>query len=532
MSNLFSLLKANFINSIGINKILKEKRVTERYKSIFILVSMVVVAILLVYVGIKYFSLIADVLEASGNIDILLCLVFLASTAFIFFTSIYKAQGVLFSVKGLDMLMSLPITSTTILASKVINLLLLNYLLLIFVLIPPALVYFSRVDLSYLFFIYLFVGLIFMPLTPVIIASIIAFILSYIATKVKFKNLVLNIGTFAFFIGIMAISFKLQHILNSILINSKSIIDAFKKIYPPAYYFSQGVTNLDIKSLSMFIILSIIPFIIFLAIFNKVFKNINSKLGESFKKSNYKLIELKASSPIKALLKKEIKRYFSSSIYVVNTLVGLVLITMFSISCLLFGRDILELILKIQVDKEMIPLALIVFLSGAVSLSCTTQNSISIEGKNLWILKSLPLEVMDIFKGKIGLNLMILIPTIFINAVILIFTFNLSLVNMIWVISIPIIYSILISIIGLIINLYFPKFDWISEVTVVKQSLSSFLGIFIGMILVFIPIGIFIVFNIECINIYLSVVAGCLIGTIVLSLFILNTKGVELFNKL
>ena len=69
-------------------------------------------------------------------------------------------------------------------------------------------------------------------------------------------------------------------------------------------------------------------------------------LGETYRKSNYKLGSLKTESPIKSLTNQELRKYFSISIYVMNTAVGMVLILLVSILALFKGREIVDVMLK------------------------------------------------------------------------------------------------------------------------------------------------------------------------------------------
>ena len=70
------------------------------------------------------------------------------------------------------------------------------------------------------------------------------------------------------------------------------------------------------------------PLIAFIIIFSTVYTKILSKSMENYTKSNFKFKQgtLRKSSKIKALLVKEIKRYFSSPIYVINTIFGIILL--------------------------------------------------------------------------------------------------------------------------------------------------------------------------------------------------------------
>lgn len=532
MGSLYKIAKVGLINSIGIGKLFKRGTNEDPNKGLLVTIGVSIGILLVAMMPFIYATAMADVLTELNLLNLLLTSAIMISTMITFFTSVYKAQGVLFSAKDYEMLVSLPIKQSVILASKMIQLLILNYLLVGLVLIPTSIVYFTRVNLSPVFFAYLIVAVIFVPLIPIVLASIIAFILSYISSKLRYKNLFLILGSFGVTILIMVLSINIESIGEFATINSESIIEGVRKIYPPAIYFTSALVTLDIVSLLKFIVTSVVPFAIFLFVFSKLYKDINSKLGESFKSSNYKLTSLKTTSPIKALMRKEIKGYFSCPVYVLNTSLGVVLITIASIASLFFGEDIIAKVLDIPEAKDMIPVLMIGVLTLGVCMSCTTNSSISLEGKKLWILKSSPIDEMDIFKGKIAVNLLVLIPIILLNSFILLISLKMNLTNFIWMIIIPTLYAFVVSIGGILVNLYFPKLDWITEISVVKQSLSVIITILGGLMLGGISLGILIGFKITNFNLYFVGLSVALIFIIYLLWLLLNKRGRQLFNRL
>ena len=96
----------------------------------------------------------------------------------------------------------------------------------------------------------------------------------------------------------------------SLIENSSSIIEVTQKLYLPAYFFVDALTDGDILSLMVFLLDGIIPITLFVYLFANNFNKINSKLSETYKANNYKFKELKSSSPVIALFNKEVKRYF------------------------------------------------------------------------------------------------------------------------------------------------------------------------------------------------------------------------------
>lgn len=546
MSNLKILLKNSIMNNWGINKFLKEESKSERIKNISIFLAILLGIFSVGMLIVMYSLAIADQLGEYGYLNLILISAMILSTMFSFFTSVYKAQGVLFSSRDFETLMSLPIKPSIILASKMIELLLLNYLFVALVTIPPSIVYFMKADTSIVFFLYLLIGIVFIPLLPIVMAAIIVFAISYISSRMKHKALILNMGTLIVVIIIVIGSFKIDKIINMVIANSASIIEGIKTIYPPSYYFTDALANLSLLSMVKLILWSMIPFILFLIVFGRSFKSINLRLGETFKKSNYKLTTLKSNTLRGALIKKEFKRYFSSSIYVTNTIIGVVLVTVAAVACLIMGGDFVldQMAQSSDTDiqaiapllKQVMQFTPLIIISFGVGLTCTTGSAISIEGKNLWILKSSPLEVKDIFISKIAVNIILLVPAIIFDTIMLAIAFDLTLINFMWTILIPTLLAILVSVGGLLINLYFPKLDWTSEVQVVKQSLSSMISILMGGVLVavtiFVTIGINKVFAITNVNLYLGVIALLLFLLILLVYTLLKTKGEKLFNRL
>ncbi|WP_066895410.1 ABC transporter permease [Clostridium nigeriense] len=532
MNNLGSLLKITFINSSGINKFTKEKSKVERNKAIFLAITIGASIAVLLSMLVVYFKFLAKGLEEIGLLEILLVMGFMASTAMILFTSIYKAQGILFSFKDYDLLASLPIKKSDILISKMVYLLVINYLFAIFTLLPPAIIYYKYTSVSLLFFINLLLIFLVLPLVPIVLASILAFGISYISSRMKHKNLIIILGTLGIVFFMFVISFKSGDFVQTLIINSKSISEGILKIYPPAIWVVRGLTNNNFLYILLFIVYSLLIFSLFIIVFNKSFNKISARLQESYKKANYKVKEMKSSSQLMALVKKEIKRYFASPIYVVNTIIGPLLLLGMSIATIFLGDEVILSILEVDVIKDLIPIFIIVVVCGTLTLSCTTNSSISLEGKNLWILKSSPINTIEIFKAKILMNLILILPSVVIADIIFTISLNLSLSQSIWLILISSIYSLIVPTLGLIVNLYFPNLNWVSETAVVKQSASVLIQMLVGVGIIAIPVVIFIYGNILNLTMFLiGIVVYELIVLLGLTI-ILNTNCVKLFNKL
>ncbi|MCQ2968978.1 MAG: ABC transporter permease [Clostridium sp.] len=543
MDNLGVLLKIAFYNIIGINSLSKNiKEGKEKKKLIFTFFMIVFVGVIIATMSSIYSYGLAQVLNPIGELKLLLLFAILISSILIVFTYIYKAPDILFSSKDYELLSSLPIKNSTILCSKLMEMMIINYVYTALIMIPVSIVYFiTSGNNSWTFFLVAIIGLIFIPMIPVVIASIIAIIIYYISSKFRHKNVISIIIDLIATMLILYGSIKMNNIIDYFVYNSTSISNGIGKIYPPAQYLAQAMVNFDLVSLFKFIIVSVIPFAIFIGVFSKIFSNINKILGENYRKADYKLKDLKTSSQLAALIKGELRLYFSIRIYVMNTIVGIIIVLAVAALSLFNGKEFIQAILEQPNISEMFDLSklstliscgtLIITVFG-LGLACTTISSISLEGENLWIKKSLPISENYIFKAKIISNLILTIPTAIISNILFYIALKFDFIYLILNMVITILFSILSAVLGILINIYFPKLDWSNPTVVVKQSAAVFIGLIVTFASIALPIVAFLALKIENIFMFLNIISVILLCMVLISWNILMTKGIKQFNML
>lgn len=532
MNNVKLLIKANIINSFGLNRFLKESSKAEKTKMFFIGIA-ILWAVVAVFASVfAYFYMISDVLIQLDALAMLLVISFVNVSLISLFMSIYKASGYLFSFRDYDLLMSLPVKTSEVFTSKLLLLYSTNLMISIIIGLPSLIVYGIKSSSGIIYYIFAFIAMFFISLVPMIIGAALSFVLGKISTRFKSTNIIMIIGSFVLIILLMAGSNLLSNMSLEFVQNIAELMEAISKAYFPIIFYVNALVNLDILSLVGFIGVTVIPFALFVSIFAKSFKSINSKMHESFKASSYKMSSLKVSSSLNALYKKEISFYFSSYIYVLNTSIGVVMMTIFTIGIAIFGGDKMAEVLDLPMIKSFIVPAATAIVSLCICLACTTSSSISLEGKNLWVMKSLPIKPIEILKSKILVNLTIIIPALLIDIVILAVSFKMKLLSCLLFLAITALYAFLISMIGIIINLFLPKLEWKSHMEVVKQSSSVIVSMLAGAISVAIPILLYKLLEPTNYDIFSAFVA---IGLLLVNMFLwaaIRTKGVKIFNRL
>ena len=145
-----------------------------------------------------------------------------------------------------------------------------------------------------------------------------------------------------------------------------------------------------------------------------------------------------------------------------------------------------------QMLRQVLPLVISVF----ITMTSTASASLSLEGKNRWIMCSVPVRTIDIFNSKIAVNLTVICPFALISAALLGFKIGISLKQAILLCIVPMVYACFISVLGMYMNVKFPKYDWTSEYYAVKGGTISVLATMgVGMLSSLIPLFICIAFQ-------------------------------------
>lgn len=507
MINIWRLTRIQLLSSFGINKALHTHDVKERRKWILLCIAMLLSMVVIAGVSFIYSYGMSLTFEQIGRMDLLLAIMMAATSVVAFFTTIYKAGDVLFGFKDYDLVMSLPIRTSDVVASRVLQLYVLNLFFSLIVMVPAGIVYAIKVNPSALYYVCFLITLVFIPLVPIIAATIIGALISWFSSRFKGSRFVSLVLTFAVIIAFMLGSFSMKGNEQLLRDMSTQLADMIFKLYPLTAMYVDAVCSYQMDSLLLFIAISVLVFMKFTYILATRFKAIHTGLTTSHARSKYQMKELRISSPFRALYKKELRRYMSSSLYVLNTSIGMVLLLVMSISLLFVGPETLEQFLDIPQLSDYLSRLAPLFVSLFIVMSCTTSCSISLEGNHLWILKSSPVSKSTILFSKVAVNLTMNLPIMFISCVMLIISLGTGWMESLLLLVIPGIYAFYSALIGVLVNLKLPNFTWTNEVTAIKQSAAVMVSMLVSFISLFIPIGLSMLLSDMNANLILLVIA-------------------------
>ena len=489
MNNLGLLLKTYMRTSFGFNK----ARYTheKRSKSTGMTVLLVFCYIMIIFAVFGMSMGMMASLQPLGAEYIVLNIMMMAASVMVLFTTIYKVNGTLFGFRDYDLQMALPIKTSTLIASRVLILYFLNILFVLGVMVPAGVAYAIIAQPAAAFYPFFIITLFAIPMLPIIIATVIGTLIAMAASRFKRKNGMSVILTVVAFVAFMVVWLGFWTNSGDIMMNFADVggmvNNVLTSIYPMTALYGNAVGGFDILALVLFLVISFGAFAVFTAVVAKLFKKLNTSITTTRAAANYKMTELKETSPKKALYKKEMKRYFSSSQYVLNTAVGPLLLVVVSVILLVSGVDGFGVYSDIPGFAHLLSAAAPLGIAFFIVIASTTASAISLEGKNLWIVKSLPVDTRLILKAKLNVALTIYIPTVIVCGTL----FNLALspdpLFIVLMYALPLAYSYFSALFGLKSNLGSPNFDWTNEVTVVKQSKPVLVTMLVGMLLSIVP---------------------------------------------
>ena len=196
---------------------------------------------------------------------------------------------------------------------------------------------------------------------------------------------------------------------------------------------------------------------------------------------------------------------------------------------MMHGNDIGISIDEIRVILPKIYYGFIVFASCMTSI---TSSMISLEGKSFNITKSLPVAPEKILLAKVLASNIISIPIVLISDVIFFVAFKVNITDIVFNLLASVIMPTVTALIGILMNLTYPKMDATSDTEVVKQSMSSALSIFIGMFLGILSIVIIIIGS--KINLNLFIILELLVFSLIIFVLwkILKKYGIKKFREI
>lgn len=488
------LLKLQLENMLGVNVLRHSKDKRKRSSAAMTFAAWIILLILLVF----YMLTMAYALIGIEMGAVLPQLLITVAVMIVFFFAMLRTGAVIFKKTDYDTLRSLPVTQSAIVTSRYLSMYLEDMLLTASVMIPGLGVYAAYLHPGFSFYLFSIIGILLVPMLPIALASLLGTAIAAISSRMKHKSIISAVFTISVVVAILVFSYSApstgSESTNALVSMIERIGNTVKSVYPPAYWLNSAIVNGNIWQFLLFLAVSLACSFAVVAVISKYFHVICGNLFATRAKHDYSLTPGSFSdrTVLSALLRREIKHYFSSGVYISNTIVGPIMCVIGSVALLAAGIDRITAAFALPID---IPGVVPVILSAIFSMMLPSYASVSLEGRQWWMIKALPIRTRDVINSKLLMCYVLYAPFYIVSVILLIFALKPDFPGVCFLIAFPLVAIAFSSVFGLAVNLRFPVFDWENEAVVVKQSTAALIGGMGGFLIMLLCAALILIIN-------------------------------------
>ena len=484
MNKLVSLLKASMAGGV---QLFNYRGKTERSRRLMpIILGLLIGALML-------FSALAMTVElnADNNATAILSLYTLVTTIIIVMEGSYKAIDLLFKPRDNDMLLAMPIKRSTIVFTRMIKFYLFEMVYCLIFLLPAVIAYAVNVPVGPSFYLVAITMIILVPVIPIAISCLIGLVIASISGKFKHKTLWQIILSFAMLFASVGLVFVFNNPSSNI--DGRGIIaisDRVADFYYPASTFVRMTSHFDILEYLLFVVINAAILAATALIIGRFCFKIITKLDTvSYTKKTVANYNFTKRSQTFAMVRKELTRYFNTPVLLMNTAIGLVFfLVAVGILCFQFDNVANSMIssmedfpLSIDELRSYLPGVTLAMVAFASLLTCITATMISLEGRALNVLKTLPISGLKVIMTKVLAAMLLIVPVTLVGSLVMAVRFQFGIIETVLVLVGVIAMPLVTELIGILINLKYPQFDADNDSVVVKQSASVMVATFLGL---------------------------------------------------
>ena len=411
-----------------------------------------------------------------------------------------QQNGVLFGFKDYDLVMSLPVPTSSVVLSRIASLYAMSLLFGVLVMVPV----FRRVRVGLLGcrrsgFACMALSIVLAPLLPLAAAVVLAVLIAAVSSRFKHANVAVIVLTLAATLAAVFGSFALSGQSDDLAALSAlgaQLTGQLAAIFPPAAWATAGIVQGDLVQFAAFAAVNIAAAAAVFALVVLLFVPVNSLLMSSRPRGTFSFdgkdaARSKSSTPFRALMVKELRLLAATPIYFMNACIGYVLVLVAAVAVAVgsaTGMLSLDLLPPAYAPfvGALLPWALAFF----CAISSTTAASVSLEGSARWLMLTAPVPPATVLGAKVAVNLAIAVPCLAVSAVLMAASLPLDALSVAALFAMPLAACMLAACLGLALDARSPKYDWTSVYEPVKRGVPVFAVIMIGMVFCVLGMGV------------------------------------------
>ncbi|SET65228.1 hypothetical protein [[Clostridium] polysaccharolyticum] len=413
-----------------------------------------------------------------AGFDWLFFLVMILLTTFLgVFGSVFNTFSSVYLAKDNEMLLAMPIKKRDLLIARLAGIYVMGIFYMCPVYIPTMLVAGFRGGFTVKGVVFQLIVLIVLSFVTLALSALLGWLVAIISVRLRSKAFVTVFVSLLFIAAYYYVYFKATAGIRDLLNNLDKIAVSVKAKGYLLYRLGMAPAG-DFSSIIMILAITVLLCgVVYYLLWVNFTKILIYKKGE--KRVAYKSSAIIEKSAEKSLLHKEVQRFTKSAGYMLNCGLGCIMLPILAIVVLVKGPAIAPRICNVLPEH-----LAAVMIAGMVCLMATmndiTAPSISMEGKSLWILQSLPVSSFQVLKAKLKLHIYVTLPPVLLCAVCIGRVMKINIVDMLWLLLISALFVLLEAETGLLLGLKLPNLAWTNENAALKQNMGVFIALFGG----------------------------------------------------
>ncbi|MBQ7058886.1 MAG: hypothetical protein IJM83_06255 [Firmicutes bacterium] len=448
------------------------------------------------------------------------------------FGSVFSTYSSLYLAKDNDLLLSLPIPVRTIIISRLFTVFLMGAMYSAVATIPALIVDWIIIRAGAL---RILGGLIWFLIVTVIVMLLsvtLGWVVARISLKLKNKSIITTLIAVAF-IGIYYyVYFQAVDLIRDLIANAAAYGSQIKGAAYGVYLFGRTGEG-DFTAIGIFLAVLAVLCVLVWRLLSRSFLKI-ATTSASAPRIRYREKTHQARGPLTALVLKELGRFTSSSNYMLNCGLGVLLIPASGILLLVKGGEIceiLDLVFTARPDTSaMLVLTMLFLLSIMIDNAAP---SVSLEGKSIWIPQSLPVSPATVLRAKMLSQFVVSAPLMLFAAICGAAILKTSVAVRILMVLMTLAFSAFSALFNTVIGTKLPLLTWTSELVPIKQTAAVAIALFGGWFAAILPVGLYLLVGYQLgAAAYLAIWIVLLCGIDLLLLRWLDKKGAAIFAAL
>lgn len=465
-----------------VNRKTGKARSKGKIAGLFVLFALLMAVLALVFGALSF--LLADGLLAVDAGWLYFTLLGLISVALGTFGSVFNTYAGLYLAKDNDLLLSMPVKPSAILFTRLIGVYAMSLLYSGIVWAPACAVYQIMNGFAGTALLYEILLLFIIAFFVTVLVCLLGWLVALFSSRVKKKSVITVILSLLFFAVYYFVCFRMNDLIGSLISNSEQVGETLNTWARLMCDLGRGACG-ETRGMLIFTLVTAVLSAACFTVMSRTFIRIALRGGaDTGNRKRYSIRTEKQTGLYAALYKKEARRFVSSSVYMLNCGIGLVML-MAAAVLLFINRGsigpVLEQFSTLSPWLENISLPACMLLIGLISaMDIISTPSVSLEGKSLWILRSMPVSSKQILRSKLLFHISINALPCAVSAVLLALAFSLPAVSMAVLLLYSVLFQVMIGLIGLIIGTAKADFKWTSETYPIKQSTSVIIVMALG----------------------------------------------------